>query len=310
MTGFIGKTNYRTFSGFNAEVETVLAGSKAPVELVAVGASGEGRGISGICFGDGDYRKPELLFFALTHPLEFIGAETALDIIRYLSEGSENSVLENCNIWVLPILNPDGYAKVESQLSGGLGIAAVRGNSGGVDLNRNFPVAFYHLPISLFAGSSMKISPYYRGSEPCSEAESQVFRDFILGRNFKITLSLHSFGRSFLFPYSYVKRKCRDHDLFMKLGEEMAERQKNPYSVKPGYSLYASNGTIEDWLYDECGILAMVAEIGGLNVRPVNPESWVNPFFWSNPVDPKPEIENVLPACFYLIEALRERFVE
>jgi carboxypeptidase T len=308
MSRFIGNTNYHTAQGLDEEFAAVVEGSKTPVEAVELGRSVEGRPITAYCFGDGDFRKPEILYFALAHAIEFIGAETALEIARGIAAGDAGAALDRMNVWVLPVFNPDGYAKVERQLSSGPGIGLARSNANGVDLNRNFPVAFYHLPRSIFSGSPFKISPYYRGAEPCSETESAVFRDFIIGRNFKTSLSLHSFGGSILFPYSHTSKKCRDYDAFMALGGEMASRQSRPYTVKPAYKLYQMNGDMDDWLYDECGVFAMVMEIGRLGVRAARPETWLNPFFWSNPVEPHAEIDNILPACLYLVEYAAEKF--
>jgi len=313
MSVFIKNTNYHTYEGFEAELHSIVDKSAAPADIVTAGHSTEDRPIHAVCFGDGDFRKPELLYFALTHAMEFVGAEAALALVRTLADpnapASLASALEKINVWVLPALNPDGYVKIEKQLSTGLGLAYARGNSRGVDLNRNFPVGFYHIPRSLFGGSPVKISPHYRGQGPCSEAEARVIRDFILGHNVKISLSFHSFGARLLFPYHHDKKRCRDHDTLMKLGEEMAAKQERPYRVSPGWNLYLANGEIDDWLYDECGILPFTMEIGRLGVSPGNPETWLNPFFWANPVDPRNELDNILPAALHLVDATQEMFV-
>ena len=309
MSRFIRNTNYHTLKGFENEMAELTGESKAPVETVEIGLSTEGRPIKAVCFGDGDFRKPEILYYALVHSVEYIGAETALSLTRHFAGGGENEALNRMNIWIIPILNPDGYAAVESRLSTGLGLSFGRGNARGVDLNRNFPVAFYHLPRSIFAGSPLKISPHYRGEAPCSEAESALFRDFVLGRNLKAAISYHSFGASIMYPYNHTANKCRDHDAFVEIGGEMAKRQKAPYTVKQAHDMYSSNGNINDWLYDECGILAFLFEIGKVGVAPDKPESWLNPFYWYNPVEPRAEIDNVLPASLHLIEAAQAKFV-
>ncbi|MFA6450679.1 MAG: M14 family zinc carboxypeptidase [bacterium] len=310
MTRFIRNTNYHTLAGLESEIAELAAASSVPVETVELGRSTEGRPIKAICFGDGDFRKPEVLFFGLTHAVEFIGTETALSLIRHYSLGGGRDSLDLINAWVLPVLNPDGYAAVEKQLAAGLGLGFKRGNSRGVDLNRNFPTAFYHFPRSLFAGSPVKISPYYRGEAPCSESESSLFRDFVLSRNFKASIAFHSFGSAILFPYNHTPDKCRDHDAFMDIGSEMSKSQNAPYTVKPSYKMYSTNGSINDWMYDECGILAFLIEIGKLGVSPVRPETWVNPFYWYNPIDPREEIANVLPACFCLADTIRDNFAK
>lgn len=312
MTIFIRNMNYHTAAGLEEEIREAAGGSAAHAEVITLGHSVEGRPIHGVCFGDGDPRKPEVLYYALAHSMEFIGAEAALGVIRKLSDrnmpSALKSALKRLNVWVVPVLNPDGYAAVEKMLSTGLGLAIGRKNANGVDLNRNFPVGFYHIPRSMFAGSPVKISPHYRGGSPCSEAEAQVFRDFILGRNIRISLDFHSFGACILFPYHHTKKPCRDHDTLMRLGEGIARRQEQPYSVKPSWNLYFANGDIDDWLYDECNVLPLAIEIGKFGMDVKRPETLVNPFYWANPVEPGTELDNVVEPALSLVPAAVEMF--
>ncbi|MFC1474832.1 M14 family zinc carboxypeptidase [bacterium] len=307
MSIFIRNMNYHTQAGLEKELNEAVGGAAVPVEIVTLGHSEENRPISGVCFGDGDYRKPEVLYYALTHSMEYVGAEAALDIVKKLSDKNVPARLKNAldrmNVWVIPVMNPDGYASVEKMLSTGLGLAIGRKNANGVDLNRNFPVGFYHMPRSVFAGSPVKMSPHYRGGSPCSEAEAQVFRDFILGRNIKISLDFHSFGACILFPYHHTKKKCRDHDTLMRLGEGIARMQERPYTVKPSWNMYFANGDIDDWLYDECNVLPLAVEIGKLGVDLRRPETLVNPFYWANPMEPRAELDNVVEPALSLIDA-------
>ncbi len=308
MARFIKNTNYHTLAGLENELTDALGGA-AEAELIEIGLSSEGRPIKAVCFGSGDFRKPEVLFFGVTHAIELIGAEASLSIARSISGGAHSGVLEKINVWIVPVLNPDGYSAVERRLTTGLGIGYGRANARGVDLNRNFPVAFYHIPTSVFAGSPFKTSAYYRGEAPCSESESSAFRDFVLGRNFKTAMAFHSFGSTIMFPYSHTSSKTADHDRFETIGAEMVALQSKPYKVLAGYKHYSTNGSINDWMYDECGILAFLMEIGKLGVAPDKPETWLNPFYWYNPIDPRNEIEgNVLPACMRLIGKTAEEY--
>lgn len=312
MSIYVKNTNYLTLKGVEKELTEAVDASRVKAELVTLGHSVESRSIYGVCFGDGDYRKPEVLFLALTHSMEYIGTAVALAIVKKLAsaEGAKDygDILSRMNAWVIPVINPDGYASVEKNLTRGLGLVFARKNARGVDLNRNFPVGFYHLPRSVFSGSPIKTSPYFRGSSPCSEPEAQVLRDFILGRNIKTAINFHSFGPSILIPYHHTKKKCRDHELIEKIALEMAAKQKEPYEVKQSWQLYPANGDIDDWFYDECNILPFTIEIGKLGIRPERPETWLNPFFWSNPVEPADETANVLPAALHLIDATAELF--
>lgn len=312
MSIYVKNTNYLTLDGVEKELKATISRSEIKAELVTLGHSVESRSIYGVCFGDGDYRKPEVLYLALTHSMEYIGTAVALGIVSRLASKAGarqfGDVLKNMNVWVIPVLNPDGYVAVEKSLSRGLGFTYSRKNARGVDLNRNFPVGFYNMPLSLFAGSPLKASPYFRGAGPCSEAEAQVLRDFILGRNIKTSINLHSFGSSILIPYHHTKKRCKDHDLIAKIADDMASMQERPYEVKQGWQLYTVNGDVDDWFYDECKILPFTFEIGKLGIKPDRVQTWMNPFYWSNPISPVKDVENVLPAALHLIEATSEMF--
>jgi protein MpaA len=67
------------------------------------------------------------------------------------------AVPRGVDLWLVPVLNPDGAA------------AGTRGNADGVDLNRNFPWHWQHL-----AGV------YYSGQRPLSEPESRIGYKLIL----------------------------------------------------------------------------------------------------------------------------------
>jgi len=126
----------------------VLAGVALPAVAVAsphrlvLGRSVDGRAIVAYQVGDKDSPHSELVIGCI-HGNEPAG----IAIAKLLERSSTQGV----NLWVVPVLNPDGEA------------AATRGNAHGVDLNRNFPWRWQRL-----AG------PFYSGPRPLSEPESRI----------------------------------------------------------------------------------------------------------------------------------------
>lgn len=108
-----------------------------------LGRSVDGRPI--VAIETGDFDAPErVLVVGCIHGNESAGVAIADELAR-VSPPSE------LDVWIVPVLNPDGVA------------AGTRGNAHGVDLNRNFPWRWQRLS-----------GLFYAGPQPLSEPESRV----------------------------------------------------------------------------------------------------------------------------------------
>jgi hypothetical protein len=88
------------------------------------GLSVEGRAIKSIALGKGDLK---ILMWSQMHGNESTTTKAVLDLINFFKSDSElsSSILNNCSLKIVPILNPDGA------------MAYTRTNANGVDLNRD-----------------------------------------------------------------------------------------------------------------------------------------------------------------------------
>ncbi len=71
------------------------------------------------------------------HPIEWIGIESALQI----AQAHDKDPAEDRRVCFFPLVNPDGFRKVEDNLRNNRR-KWVRTNDAGVDLNRNWPTFF------------------------------------------------------------------------------------------------------------------------------------------------------------------------
>lgn len=95
----------------------------------------------------------------------------------------------------------------------------------------------------------------------------QNVRELVSGHQVTMLISNHTFGNLVLRPPSTAGVPApRDEALLVTLGDAMAAR--NGYASIPGYALYDTSGTTEDWSYAATGGLGYTFEIGPTSFHP------------------------------------------
>ncbi len=210
-----------------------------------------------------DENEPEVFYNGLIHAREPMALENLLYFMHYLTDNYPSDpevayLVENREMFFLPVFNPDGYLLNELIQPGGGGMwrknLRDNNNSGffepdfdGVDLNRNFG---YMWGYDNIGSSPDPGDETYRGTAPFSEPETQVVRDFVNSREFTLCLNYHSYGNLYIHAWGYDYLYTEDHDLFSELGWKMSAY--NDYLVGPGWmNLYTTNGGANDWMYGD-----------------------------------------------------------
>lgn len=215
-----------------------------------------------------DEDEPEVFYNSLIHAREPAGMEVLLYFMWHLlnnygSDSLATYLVDNREMWFVPVVNPDGYCYNEyTQPDGGGMWRKNRRNCGGgdwgVDLNRNWGY--------MWGYDNQGSSPYcedvtYRGDSPFSEPSTQVIRDFITSRDFVMCLDNHTYGEWLIYSWCYDQFYTPDHSLFVAIAESMAVF--NGYTPGTAWELlYPVNGGSVDWEYGELGIFAISPEIG------------------------------------------------
>ena len=158
-------------------------------ELVPYGTSVEGRPLQAVRVPGRAPGLPRLLCSANIHGPEFIGALTAHALLESCEHGS---LPERAELWVIPCLNPDGYARTWDADGQGP-LPTLRTNANGVDLNRNFPRPAPSPSWLPGAGSEHPGDATYRGPAPLSEPETAHLDALCRAQTFHASANLHSF---------------------------------------------------------------------------------------------------------------------
>ncbi len=276
---------FRTYSQIVAYLDSLAASnSNIMTAKFSIGMSVEGRELWVVKISDNpeiDEPEPEVFYNSLTHAREPASAAVLLHFLEYLltNYGAEPEVTDLINtreLFFLPVVNPDGYVYNEMTNPEGGGMwrknRSFNGDgSRGVDLNRNFS---HMWGFDEIGSSGTPSAENYRGVQPFSEPETQSVRDFVLSRDIKVMHNFHCWGNLELWPPSYNRIFALDHDFFYNLGDSLT--QYNDYVAEIGWTLYPTNGGVNDWAWCDSttkpSVVSLTAEIGTSA-----------DYFWPNP---------------------------
>ncbi|MCE9594011.1 MAG: zinc carboxypeptidase [Planctomycetes bacterium] len=237
----------------------------------SLGNSVEGRALWMLKISDNaaiDENEPEVRIDSLHHAREPEGMQASLWFVLYLLESYATDPLakylvDNREIFWVPVVNPDGYVFNQSTNPGGGGLWRKnrRNNGGGtfgVDLNRNYN---NHWGFDNGGSSPVTSDETYRGPSAASEPEIQAMQNFIASRQFKSSLSIHTYSNLWLYPYGYAAIYPANNAQYVEVSDLATEL--NHYTIgPPPFVLYAANGVTADYDHDAKGTLAWSPEVG------------------------------------------------
>lgn len=274
-------------------------------EVITLGESREGRPLLGARLGPQPARdRPAVLVTAGIHGPEYIGVAVALGLLARADQPLLRALRAKAALWVVPCLNPDGYARVWAADGRGA-IGVLRPNAHGVDLNRNFPLPPGHRRLSLpGAGSLRPGDATYVGPAPLSEPESAAVDRLCHGQHFQAAVDVHSFmGR--LIPahvtdvaaFAVYKRLC---------ARFKAAQPRVRYGRLSSRLFDTFTGELEDHLHHAHGTWAICCETFSWSAS-FRQHLRAPSLFWRfNPHDPGPWVDNDVPAIAACLEAALE----
>ncbi|MBF0361473.1 MAG: carboxypeptidase regulatory-like domain-containing protein [Oligoflexia bacterium] len=188
--------------------------------------------------------KPAILYSGAIHGNEVVGYVLMLNLADYLlskynSDSRVRTLLNNSEIWINPLFNPDGtYYRNNNTVSG-----STRSNSNGVDLNRNFP--------------DPKEGDHPDGSS--WQPETLALMDFLKQKRFVMAADFHGGAELVNYPWDTYQELHPDDAWFRYISRAYVDYIHNTFpqssymkdednGITNGYAWYEINGGRQDYL--------------------------------------------------------------
>jgi carboxypeptidase T len=235
---------------------------------------------------DIDENEPEVLYTALHHARE---PESMMQMIyfmyylleNYNSDPSVKYLVNNRELFFIPVVNPDGYEynRSTNPTGGGMWRKNRKNNGGsyGIDLNRNYgPYDYWNAPNG--GSSTTPSNDTYRGTAPFSEPETTNIKNFLAVRNFKNALNYHTYSNLLVYPYGALSSETPDSVIFHEYAIDMTAINGYTYGTDMQTVGYSTRGNSDDYMYDGDTVLnsgkifAMTPEVGSTGFWPTQAE--------------------------------------
>ena len=268
--------------------------------VTVIGMSIENREIPAIKISDNPNRNEEseasVLIIGGTHAREWIAVNVPLLIAEYLLANSVRddikALIDRAEIWIAPLINPDGRDYASSQANRNLwrkNRRKINDVDYGVDLNRNHNFQWGYDNI----GSSMETGTQtYRGPSAFSEPESKAVCFLAHQIQPDISVSYHNFSQLILYPWGYTDEAAIDsqaENVHRSIAEQMSRRMRQVHGRTYTFGdvadqlNYYTNGDFTDWMFGVFRSPSFTVELPPPLANPPRP----NPF-----VLPEEEIDN------------------
>jgi hypothetical protein len=237
--------DFHSYAQMTTELQTIATTYPEITRLYDLGQSVQGRVLWGLKITDNpddEENEPEVRICGLHHGNEYMSAELPLNLAlllvqNYSTDPTITELVDNREIWIIPMVNPDGRE------------AGTRYNAHGIDLNRNYG----YMPES---------------ATPYSEPETRAMRNNALQNNFVLSLSFHCSGDIVNYVWNYKHQRVPDNTAVESLSEQYGSH--NGYWVVEGYDWYQTLGDCNDFSYGTRGDMDWTIEVQDSNI----PQAW------------------------------------
>jgi len=234
---------YHSYNEIIGILDSLVAALPDLCMKTVLGQSLGGRQLAAIKISDNvqvDENEPEVAMDGNIHGDEIGGGENMIRFARWLCQqyGDNQEItdlINNREIWIFPMVNPDGR------------VSLTRYNNNGIDLNRD---AGY-----IWNGEGSSPGPY-------SQPESKAVRNMFYNNQFSIEMTYHSGTEIFLHPWFFYEVACPDNEAATEIAYVYATNSGySGLETGPGTSLYPTTGSTAESFYGVMGSMAIVMEL-------------------------------------------------
>lgn len=240
---------FHTYAQLTQELQNIADTYPEIAKLYDLGHSIQGRVIWGLKITDNptiEENEPEVRICGCHHGNEYMSVELPLLMAWHLVQNYSSNpyiknLVDNREIWIIPMVNPDGREM------------GTRYNANGVDLNRDYGY--------LWGGEGGSPAPF-------SQPETQIIRQHALENNFVLSLSYHCSGDIVNYIWNYKGELVVDNAAVVLLSQQYGSH--NSYWVVEGYDWYQTRGDTNDFSYGCRGDIDWTIEVQSSNI----PQAW------------------------------------
>ena len=241
--------DFHSYSELTSELQDIASTYPSIAKIYNLGKSVQGRTIWGLKITDNpdiEENEAEVRICGCHHGNELMSVELPLMLAWLLVENYESDpniqdLVDEREIWIIPLVNPDGREMTS------------RYNANGVDLNRDYGY--------MWGGEGGSPSPF-------SQPETKVIRNHAIDNNFVFSLSFHTSGDVVNYIWNYKGDPVADNEVVAALSEQYGSH--NNYWVVEGYDWYQTRGDTNDFSYGCRGDIDWTIEVQNSDI----PQAW------------------------------------
>uniref|UniRef100_A0A452HUI7 Carboxypeptidase A1 n=1 Tax=Gopherus agassizii TaxID=38772 RepID=A0A452HUI7_9SAUR len=245
--------SYHTLDEIYDFLDLLVAANPDLVSKIQIGNSYEGRPLYVLKFSTGGAKRPAIWIDTGIHSREWItqasGVWFAKKIVdSYGKDPSLTSILDNLDIFLEIVTNPDGFAFTHTKV---FLLGRLSRTSRQQACERRWREA------GGAGASSNPCSETYHGPYANSELEVKAIVDFVKSHgNIKAFISIHSYSQLLMYPYGYTRTQAADYQELDNIAKAAVAALSSLYGTRYRYgsiitTIYQASGGTIDWTYNQ-----------------------------------------------------------